>query len=76
MVLKGAISYYVNNGSSVFCTLLDATVALRRGYQRRASVHDRRRSCWCDTTESRPPVSQHARRRRSRRMRQEMNVES
>ena len=24
MILKEAISYYVNNGSSVFCTLLDA----------------------------------------------------
>ena len=24
MVLKEAISYYVNNGGSVFCTLLDA----------------------------------------------------
>ena len=27
MVLKEAIAYYVNNGSSVFCTLLDATKA-------------------------------------------------
>ena len=30
MVLKEAISYYVNNGSSVFCTLLDATKAFDR----------------------------------------------
>ena len=27
MVLKEAISYYINNDSSVFCTLLDATKA-------------------------------------------------
>ena len=27
MVLKDAIAYYVNNGSSVFCTLLDANNA-------------------------------------------------
>ena len=30
MVLKEAIAYYVNNGSSVFCTLLDATKAFDR----------------------------------------------
>ena len=30
MVLKEAIDYYVNNGSSVFCTLLDATKAFDR----------------------------------------------
>ena len=30
MVLKEAIAYYVNNGSSVFCTLLDATEAFDR----------------------------------------------
>ena len=28
--LKEAISYYINNGSSVFCTLLDATKAFDR----------------------------------------------
>ena len=36
--------------------------ALRRGRQRCACVHDRRRSWW--DTESRRPASQHARRRR------------
>ena len=30
MVLKEAISYYINNGSSVFCILLDATKAFDR----------------------------------------------
>ena len=30
MVLKEAISYYVNNGNSVYCTLLDATTAFDR----------------------------------------------
>ena len=30
MVLKEAIAYYVNTGSSVFCTLFDATKALDR----------------------------------------------
>ena len=30
MVLKEVISYYVNNGSSVYCTLLDATNAFDR----------------------------------------------
>ena len=30
MVLKEAMSYYVNNGRSVFCTLLDATKAFDR----------------------------------------------
>ena len=30
MVLKEAIACYVNNGSSVFCTLLDATKAFDR----------------------------------------------
>ena len=30
MVLKEAISYYINTGSSVFCTLLDATKAFDR----------------------------------------------
>ena len=30
MVLKEAISYYVNNGSSVVCTLLDAAKAFDR----------------------------------------------
>ena len=30
MVLKEAIAYYVNNGSSVFCTLLDVTKAFDR----------------------------------------------
>ena len=30
MYLKETISYYVNNGSSVFCTLLDATKAFHR----------------------------------------------
>ena len=30
MVLKEAINYYVNNGSSVFCTLLDAAKAFDR----------------------------------------------
>ena len=30
MVLKEAISYYINNGSSVFCALLDATKAFDR----------------------------------------------
>ena len=30
MVLKEAILYYINNGSSVFCTLLDATKAFDR----------------------------------------------
>ena len=30
MVLKEVISYYVNNGSSVFCVFLDATKAFDR----------------------------------------------
>ena len=30
MILKEVISYYVNNGSSVYCTLLDATKAFDR----------------------------------------------
>ena len=30
MVLKEVISYYVNNDSSVYCTLLDATKAFDR----------------------------------------------
>ena len=30
MVLKESIAYYFNNGSSVFCTLLDATKAFDR----------------------------------------------
>ena len=30
MVLKEVISYYVNNGSSVYCTLLDATKVFDR----------------------------------------------
>ena len=30
MVLKEAIAYYVNDGSSVFCTLFDATKAFDR----------------------------------------------
>ena len=30
MVLKEAIAYYVSNGSSVICTLLDATKAFDR----------------------------------------------
>ena len=46
-----------------------AIVALRRGRQRRACVHDRHRSWW--DTESRRPASQHARRRRPLRKRQE-----
>ena len=46
-----------------------SNVALRCGRQRRACVHDRRRSRW--DIESRRPASQHARRKRSRRMRQE-----
>ena len=46
-----------------------SNVALRRGRQRHACVHDRRRS-YLDT-ESRRPARQHARRKRSRRKRQE-----
>jgi hypothetical protein len=30
MILKESISYYVNNGSSVYCTFLDATKAFDR----------------------------------------------
>ena len=30
MILKEAIDYYISNGSSVFCTLLDATKAFDR----------------------------------------------
>ena len=30
MVLKESISYYVNNGSSVYCTFLDASKAFDR----------------------------------------------
>ena len=30
MVLKEAIAYYVNNGSTVYCTMLDATKAFDR----------------------------------------------
>ena len=30
MVVKEAIEYYVNNGSPVFCTMLDATKAFDR----------------------------------------------
>ena len=30
MILKEAISYYINNGSFVFCTLLDAIKAFDR----------------------------------------------
>ena len=45
------------------------TVALRRGRQRHAFVHDRRRWWW--DSKSRWPASHHARRRRYRRCRQE-----
>ena len=30
MILKEAVSYYINYGSSVYCTLLDATKAFDR----------------------------------------------
>ena len=39
MVLKEAINYYISNGSSVFCTLLDATKAFDRVDYCKLSVH-------------------------------------
>ena len=61
---------------TIYHTLIEpyfsyCNVALRRGRQRRACVHDRRRSWRWNITESRRPASQHARRRRSRQRRQE-----
>ena len=58
----------------VTVALVYRIVALRRGRQRRAYVHDRLRTWPWNTNESRQPVSQQTRRRRARRRRQKKRM--